>query len=78
MKSSLNYSQFTRCQIRYLEHKKDPEPAENDEDAEDVGEGDHGDQVEEGSQMEAQAAPQHNVGDQGGTLDRFYVLGYCS
>ena len=69
MKSSLNYSQFTRCQIRYLEHKKDPEPAENDEDAEDEGEGNHGDQVEEGGQVQVQAAPKHYVGNQGGTLN---------
>ena len=55
----------------YLDHKKDPEPAEDDEDAEDEGEGDHGDQVEEGGQVQVQAPPQHNVGDQGGTLRRF-------
>ena len=58
----------------YLDHKKDPEPAEDDEDAEDEGEGDHGDQVEEGGQVQVQVAPQHNVGDQGGTLSTFFSL----
>ena len=52
----------------YLDHKKDPEAAENDEDAEDEGEGDHGEQVEEGGQVHLQAAAHQDVGDQRGTL----------
>ena len=63
-------------QITNLDHKIDPEPAEDDEDGEDKGEGDHGGEVEEGGQVQVQAAPQHNVREQGGTLNRFRSL--CS
>ena len=63
--------------ITYLDHKKDPEAAEDDEDAEDEGEGGHGDQVEEGGQVQVQVASQQNVGDQGSTLNRFWSLN-CS
>ena len=62
------------AKITYLDHKKEPEPTEDDEDAEDEGESNHGDQVEEGGQVQVQVASQQNVGDQGGTLNRFWSL----
>ena len=58
----------------YLDHKKDSEAAENDEDAEDEGESNHGDQVEEGGQVQVQVASKQDVGDQGGTLNRLGSL----
>ena len=58
--------------LMYLDHKKDPEPAEDDEDAKDEGESEYGDQVEEGGEVQTQVASQQNVGDQAGTLNRFW------
>ena len=49
--------------LMYLDHKKDPEPAEDDEDAKDEGESEYGDQVEEGGQVQAQVASQQDVGN---------------